>query len=113
MQSRQLQFDSGFQVVAGNGRSQAAVMVLGPGESTGGPDNRHSGSDQWLYVVAGEGTATVAGQEHRLSPGALVLIERGEAHEIRNSGKEPLQTLNIYVPPAYRGDGNPLPAGQN
>jgi hypothetical protein len=27
----------------------------------------------------------------------LLLIERGEAHEIRNTGRRPLRTLNFYV----------------
>ena len=101
MQQKQLRFEEDFKVVAGNDRSQAAVMVLSPGETTGGPDNRHAGSDQWLYVLSGEGLAIVAGEEQRLQSGVLLLIERGEPHEIRNVGSEPLQTLNCYVPPEY------------
>jgi len=30
-----------------------------------------------------------------------VLIERGKAHEIRNNGDQPLETISIYAPPAY------------
>ncbi len=111
MQTKQLSFESGFQVVAGNGRAEAAVMVIQPGKSEGGPQNRHRGSDQWLYVVAGEGAATVKGSSHVLCQGALLLIERGEAHEIRAKGSQPLRTLNFYVPPAYSEDGKPLPSG--
>jgi mannose-6-phosphate isomerase-like protein (cupin superfamily) len=29
----------------------------------------------------------------------LLLVERGETHEIRNTGSVPLQTLSVYVPP--------------
>jgi mannose-6-phosphate isomerase-like protein (cupin superfamily) len=87
-------------------------MVLGPGESEGGADNRHRGSDQWLYVLAGTGVAIVEWRRHRLRAGTLVLIERGETHEIRNTGRSPLRTLNVYVPPAYRADGEPLPRGR-
>lgn len=87
-------------------------MVLDPGGSTGGPDNRHRGSDQWLCVVSGEGTAIVDGKQHALSTGVVLLIERGEIHEIRNGGDAPLETLNIYVPPAYSRDGDELPAGK-
>ena len=36
----------------------------------------------------------------------LVLIERGEKHEICNTGTEALKTLNFYVPPAYTKAGN-------
>lgn len=90
-----------FDVVAGTERSQAATMTLAPGQSTGGPENRHPDSDQWLYVRAGEGVATVEGVDCRLAPGALVLLEAGEAHEITNDGDEPLETVNVYAPPAY------------
>ena len=109
MRHVQVGFSKDFSVITGNGDSQAAVMVLAPGASTGGPDNRHEGSDQWLYVVSGEGSAYIEGQAHLIRPGTLLLIERGEVHEIRNEGGEPLETLNFYVPPAYSASGGPLP----
>ena len=87
-------------------------MTLGPGETEGGPDNRHRGADQWLFVVGGEGVAVVEGDRVELREGTLVLIGRGEAHEIRNTGREPLRTLNVYVPPAYTDEGDELPAGR-
>lgn len=113
MKIRQLRFEDGFAVAFGNGRAQAATMVIAPGDGEGGPDNRHRGADQWLYVVAGEGAATVEGETHLLRPGVLLLIERGEAHEIRNTGPKPLQTLNFYAPPACTRDGDTLPAGES
>ena len=113
MKHEQVDFTEDFTVIAGNARSQAAVMALAVGDATGGPDNRHPGSDQWLYVVGGEGSATIGEQVHVLRPGTLVLIERGETHEIRNEGEEPLRTLNLYVPPAYSADGEPLPRGES
>lgn len=88
-------------MVAGSERSQAAEMALGPGESTGGPDNRHPDSDQWVLVLSGTGTAIVEGAEHELAPGTLLLIEAGEAHELRSAADETLATLNIYAPPEY------------
>lgn len=90
-----------FDIVAGTRRSQAATMVLKPGTATGGPENRHPDSDQWLYVADGAGSATVAGREVELSAGDLVLIEAGEPHEIRAGERGPLVTLNVYAPPAY------------
>lgn len=91
----------GFEVLASTKRSQAAAMTLAPGRSTGGPNNRHARSDQWLYVISGEGRAILDGEEHELDAGDLLLIEAGEAHEIANTGERPLQTLNIYAPPEY------------
>jgi mannose-6-phosphate isomerase-like protein (cupin superfamily) len=101
MKRLQLEFDHDFDVIAGTQRSQAAVMVLAVGGSTGGPDNAHGQSDQWLYVVSGKGEATVAGETVTLSTGTLLLIEATEPHEIRNTGDTPLETLNIYAPPEY------------
>ena len=90
-----------FGVVASTARSQGAVMTLQAGERTGGPDNVHPDSDQWLFVVSGRGEAIVGGRDVPLSPGSLLLIEAGETHEVRNTGEAPLETLNVYAPPAY------------
>jgi mannose-6-phosphate isomerase-like protein (cupin superfamily) len=93
--------ETGFRVLAKTGRSQAATMVLEPGATTGGPDNSHEHSDQWMFVVAGEAQATVAGRDVDLRQGDLLMIEAGEPHEIRNTGPIPFETLNFYAPPAY------------
>ena len=113
MPQTQLRFGKGFKVALSNKRAQTATMVIAPGDCEGGPDNRHRGADQWLYVLSGSGFATLGGRRHRITPGALVLIERGTTHEIRNTGRTPLKTLNVYVPPAYRADGEELPRGRS
>lgn len=111
MQHKTLRFGKGFRVAATLRKVQAAEMVLAPGGKEGGPDNRHRGADQWLYVVAGTGLAIVEGRRQRLRAGSLVAIGRGERHEIRNTGRGLLKTLNFYYPPAYDADGEPLRAG--
>lgn len=112
MKRRQLRFGRGFRVSLGNERSQAAEMTLAPGQAEGGPDNKHRGADQWLFIVAGTGEAVVNGKKYPLRAGSLILIERGDTHEIRNTGRGPLRTLNVYVPPAYTPEGDPLPRGR-
>jgi mannose-6-phosphate isomerase-like protein (cupin superfamily) len=112
MKRKQLRFGKGFRVTIGNRRAQGAEMVIGPGDREGGPDNNHRGSDQWLFVLSGTGVAIVNGRRSPLTGGSLVLIERGEMHEIRNTGRTPLRTLNIYVPPAYTAGGDELPRGR-
>lgn len=92
---------AGFQVLSGTDRSQAAFMTLAPGEATGGPDNRHASSDQWLYVASGSGTATVEGTRMALAAGDLVLVAAGETHEIQAADDEALVTVNVYAPPEY------------
>jgi mannose-6-phosphate isomerase-like protein (cupin superfamily) len=108
----QLRFGKGFRVAIGNARAQAATMVMAPGAAEGGPHNRHRGADQWLFVVAGTGTARVDGRRHPLRAGTLLLIEHGDEHEIRATGRTPLCTLNLYSPPAYDRDGEELPPGR-
>lgn len=79
--------------------AQAAVMTLDAGRATGGPDNYHAESDQWLYVIDGAGWAVVDGERVDLGAGDLVCIEAGERHEVGASEAGPLETLNLYVPP--------------
>jgi mannose-6-phosphate isomerase-like protein (cupin superfamily) len=104
-------FKPGFRPLIGDAHSQAASMVIAPGAAEGGPSNRHKGADQWLYVESGHGEALINGHVYPLDPGALVLITRGDTHEIRNTGRTSLKTLNIYLPPAYNGAGEELPPG--
>src|SRR3982751_3337837 len=108
MPIKHLRFGNGFSVALGNSRGQAATMVIPPGDCEGGPDNRHRGADQWLFVLSGSGMAILGGRARPLRPRTLLLIERGTTHEIRNTGRTPLRTLNVYVPPAYRSDGGEL-----
>lgn len=112
MKHNELALDAEFEVVASVRGAQVASMTLAPGSGTGGPDNRHRGADQWLFVVSGEGLAIIDGKHQPLRAGSLLVIERGEAHEIRCTGGEPLRTIDFYSPPAYRDDGEPLPGGE-
>lgn len=113
MKRATLRFGTGFRVIFGNARAQAAQMTLKPGDSEGGDDNNHRGADQWLFVVAGTGRARVGDRTVPLQAGTLLLIEAGENHEIRNTGSTPLKTLNLYTPPAYDEEGEPLPRGRS
>jgi mannose-6-phosphate isomerase-like protein (cupin superfamily) len=112
LKSRKLRLSRGFHVIPGNRASQAAEMVLAPGDAEGDAGNRHRGADQWLFVLSGSGQATINGKRHALRAGRLLLIEKKEKHEIRNTGRTLLRTLNFYVPPAYRRSGNELPRGK-
>ena len=112
MQSKSLRFGKGFRVAFSVRKTQAAEMVLAPGDREGDADNRHRGADQWLYVVAGTGVAIVEGKRVPLKAGRLLVIERGERHEIRNTGRTLLRTLNLYSPPAFDRAGHPVGPGR-
>jgi len=84
-------------------------MTLRPGgESSEDSANEHAWAEQWLYVVSGSGVARVGRRSVRLREGSVVLIARREPHSITNTGRKNLVTFNVYAPPAYRNDGEPL-----
>jgi mannose-6-phosphate isomerase-like protein (cupin superfamily) len=98
-----------FEPLHATGSSQAAMMTLQPGDTTGeASGNEHAWAEQWCFVVQGEGQARTKGKKVALRPGSLLLIEKGEPHQIENTGAVPLVTFNIYAPPAYDKQGEPL-----
>src|SRR3954469_23000453 len=89
--------------------SQAAMMTLAPGAKTQEDStNEHAWAEQWLYVVSGTGSARVGKKTLKLREGSLLLIEKREPHQIKNTGRKNLVTFNVYSPPAYGSDGEPL-----
>lgn len=113
MRSKTLKFTEGFRVAFAVRKAQAAEMVIAPSYSEGGPDNRHRGADQWLFVLAGSGVAIVEGRRVLLKAGKLLVIEKGERHEVRNTGRGLLKTLNLYYPPAFTPAGDAVGPGDN
>ena len=100
-----------FAPICATREAQLAFMELKPGgESDEEISNEHPRSEQWVFVLSGTGSATVVSKQQtrrtvKLKPGALLVIEKGERHQLRNTGRRPLRTLNFYCPPAYRADG--------
>jgi len=91
------------------------MMVLRPGETSDEElGNEHPRSEQWVYVVAGNGSVRVAAKAknirtQRIRTGDVVLIEKGERHQFKNTGGKTLRTLNLYSPPAYTANGEIKP----
>ena len=104
-----------FKVLAASDAAQAAMMTLRPGQkSDEDVENEHPNAEQWLFVVSGSGTARVGTRKVALAANSLLLIERGERHQVENTARRhPLVTLNFYVPPAYdaRGEVRPRAKG--
>jgi mannose-6-phosphate isomerase-like protein (cupin superfamily) len=95
-----------FKVLADGFSSQVAIMTLKPGQSSSDEvTDEHPGSEQWLLVMSGSGRARVGDGRLSLKEGSLLLIEKEEAHQISNTGKKPLVTLNFYAPAAYTKSG--------
>ena len=58
-------------------------------------DHVHTGADEFLYVIAGEGTARTGGSQQVLRAGVFVLVPRGVSHSLTASGRSPLVVLSI------------------
>ena len=92
---------------------QAALMVLPPGgTSDDEPSNEHPRSEQWLFVISGAGEARIGKRRGtmrrvKLGPNSLLVIEKRELHQIENTGRRRLMTVNFYIPPAYNRRGEP------
>ncbi len=105
-----------FNLLAHTREVQAAMMTLRPGgTSDEEPSNQHPGSEQWLFVLSGAGEAKIGkrrGQLRRIKveTGSLLVIEKGELHQIINTSKRVLRTINFYAPPAYDSEGEPVGA---
>ena len=104
-----------FDVLLNTRDAQAAMMTLRPGESSdASPSNEHRHSEQWMYVLSGTATVRIGKRRTslrsiKLRKNSLLVIEKGELHQIANSGRRPLVTLSFYIPPAYEKDGEPRP----
>ena len=96
-----------FSVLHATRNAEAAMMTLRPGQSTSDePENERPRCEQWLFVLSGAGRAVVGKRRVALKPNSLLLIEKGEPHQISNTGHAPLVTLNFYAPPAYTRAGD-------
>jgi mannose-6-phosphate isomerase-like protein (cupin superfamily) len=103
-----------FEILLTADEAQAAMMILRPGASSDEePSNEHPDSQQWLLVLSGSGHALVGKNRQGLRrvplrKDSLLVIEKGELHQIQNTSTVPMRTINFYVPPAYDADGNPI-----
>lgn len=57
---------------------------------------------------------TADGTCHRiaLKAGRLLVIEKAERQEVRNTGRARLKTLNFYCPPMFDAEGDPIGPGR-
>lgn len=80
-------------------RMQLVLMSLEPGEETG--EEIHGGTDQYVRVEEGKGTIWIDGHETRIEGDTAVFVPAGTRHNIRNTGKKPLQLYTLYAPPEH------------
>ena len=67
-------------------------------------DHTHTDADELIYVVAGEGTHKVSGQERQLFSGVFAIVPRGNSHSMVRRGRQPLVIIStLSGPPCQPG----------
>lgn len=61
----------------------------------------HAGEDDAFYIVEGELTFVVEGEDVKAEPGTFVLVPPGVEHGFRNDGETPVRMLNIHAPAGF------------
>jgi mannose-6-phosphate isomerase-like protein (cupin superfamily) len=54
----------------------------------------HDDADEFLYVIAGQGSANMGERHESLGPGVYVMIPRGTAHGFTTGPKKPLVMIS-------------------
>jgi mannose-6-phosphate isomerase-like protein (cupin superfamily) len=64
----------------------------------------HERTDEFYYIIAGQGTMLLDGEEIELHPGVVVYVPRG----VRHKAKGNLTVLTVCVPRGVLGDVHEL-----
>lgn len=62
-------------------------------------DNHIHDRKELIYVVSGRGYCIYNGNKLQLEPDTLLLVDKGEEHQIFNESDESMKILVIFVPP--------------
>lgn len=73
---------------------QIVAMCIKPNENIG--LEVHRDTSQMFYVVDGMGIAYIEGKTIAINKGDIVVAERGESHDVINSGTKELKLLTLY-----------------
>ena len=61
----------------------------------------HAGEDGAFYIVEGELTFVVEGEDVKAEPGTFALVPPGVEHGFRNDGETPVRMLNVHAPAGF------------
>jgi mannose-6-phosphate isomerase-like protein (cupin superfamily) len=77
-------------------RSQLVVMRIPPGGEIGLETHPHV--EQTLFFLSGRGIATLDGKEQPIAAGDALVVTPGTAHNVVNTGSQPLEIYTVYAP---------------
>jgi mannose-6-phosphate isomerase-like protein (cupin superfamily) len=80
-----------------DGAYVAEIGVVPPGEP-GPPLHLHPNTDEAFYIAEGEATFLLGDRELPVTSGGFVLVPRGVAHTVWNSGAGRLRGLLVISP---------------
>lgn len=89
-----------FRRVLATGKHTQVVIMSIPVKGEIGEET-HTDNDQVLYLIDGEGTVILDGEQSSYKAGDLVLVEAGVKHNFVNTGEVPLKILTTYAPPHH------------
>jgi quercetin dioxygenase-like cupin family protein len=69
-----------------------------PPTTAGPPLHLHRTWDEAFYVLEGEMTFLIAGEEHRAPAGSFIFIPRGVLHTFWNANDAPARQLTVFTP---------------
>lgn len=80
--------------------------------SRGGPDHYRHDGEEWIYVLAGQLTLSLAGQTHELEPGDAAHFDSRLPHRLIARGRRDAEVLLVASPVVSAGAALP-PASQH
>jgi mannose-6-phosphate isomerase-like protein (cupin superfamily) len=84
------------QVLFTASHMQLVLMSLVPGEEIG--METHPDNDQFFRIEEGQGSVVIAGEQHIVRDGDVVIVPAGTLHNVINTGTGPLKLYTIYAP---------------
>lgn len=79
---------------------QLVLMTLKEGEEIGA--EVHDDRDQFFRVEAGKGEVLIDGVRTPIEDDDAIIVPAGARHNVKNTGKEPLQLYTLYGPPEHK-----------
>jgi len=81
-------------------RFNLAVIEIQPHRG-GPPEHSHKAEDDAFYILEGELTFGVEGEEVVAGPGTFVLVPPGVEHTFANDGDAVVRMVNVHAPAGF------------
>lgn len=89
---------AGFFAAGGDGAEDSLITVfaLEPGKRLG----RHANSAEETHIyLDGAGTLDLDGREVAVRAGDVIVVARGQMHDLTNTGDRPLRAIGVFAAP--------------